>query len=142
MTRINTIDPVDLLDQHLFIEFREITRIATAHRPLKASECLPEYVLGTGHMKFFYDKGLYCEKRLVALQAELDRRGTVRYTPKQYKEHIAGYHNDWQPDFKAHAANLMRLHEKLMMRPSFYTYLGQPVHPSFYLSLAKYFGGR
>lgn len=135
MTRINTIHPADLLDQHLFIEFREITRIATAHRVLQNRERVPDYVLGSGHMKFFYDKGLFLAKRLAALQAELDRRATVNYTPKTYKQHIDGYHNDWQPTYAAHAANLTRLHEKLIMRPTFYTYCGKPVQHDFYINM-------
>lgn len=139
MTRINTINPVDLLDQHLFIEFREITRIATMHRALKNSEQVREYVLGSGHMKFFYDKGLFLAKRLVALQAELDRRARVSYTPKTYKQHIDGYHNDWLPTFDAHAANIMRLHEKLCMRPSFYTYCGKPVSQDFYITTLDHY---
>lgn len=57
MTRINTIDPVDLLDQHLFIEYREITRVATLHRAPKPGEVMPQnYTLGTGHVKFFMTK--------------------------------------------------------------------------------------
>lgn len=139
MTRINTIHPADLLDQHLFIEFREITRIATAHRPLTPKEYLAGYVLGTGHMKFFYDKGQYCADRLQALQLELDRRNAVNYTPKTYKEHIAGHHKQWQPTYAAHSANITRLHEKLAMRPQFYTYCGQPVTIEFYLNLLGHY---
>lgn len=139
MTRINTIHPADLLDQHLFIEFREITRIATAHRHLTNRERVPEYVMGGGHMKFFYDKGKYCELRLIALQDELKRRGTVAFTPKDYKPHVPGYHNDWQPDASAHIKNISRLHEKLMMKPQFYKYCGKPVSQDFYLNLLEHY---
>jgi deoxyribonuclease (pyrimidine dimer) len=139
MTRINTIHPADLLDQHLFIEFREITRIATMHRVLQNRERVREYVLGTGHMKFFYDKGLFLEKRLAALQLELTRRNAVNYTPKEYKTHIAGYHNDWRPTYAAHAANLTRLHEKLIMRPTFYTYCGKRVQHDFYINMLNHY---
>lgn len=139
MTRINTIHPADLLDQHLFIEFREITRIATAHRHLNNRERVPHYVLGSGHMKFFYDKGAYCEHRLIALQNELKRRGTVNFTPKTYRQHIEGYHQDWLPTFEAHAANIMRLHEKLFIRPTFYTYCGKRVAHDFYLRMLDHY---
>lgn len=47
MTRINTIDPVDLLDQHLFIEYREITRVYALHRARKPSEQFPAKVQAT-----------------------------------------------------------------------------------------------
>lgn len=137
MTRINTIDPKHLLDQHLFIEFREVTRIHTAHRPLTAKEQFNAftYTLGLGHMKFFYNKGLYCAQRCAALQVELARRGKVNFTPKQYKQHIDGLHNDWQPDSAAHHKNIVRLHEKLQMRPQFYTYEGKPVSADYYFNL-------
>lgn len=139
MTRINTIAPADLLDQHLFIEFREITRIATVHRHLTNRERVTEYVLGTGHMKFFYDKGWYCEKRLNALQDELKRRGSVNFATKDYKPHVSGYHNDWQPNTAAHVKNISRLHEKLMMRPQFYKYCGKSVSQNFYLNLLNHY---
>lgn len=132
MTRINTIDPSDLLDQHLFIEFREITRIATLARPLPH---YGEYVLGTGHMKFFYNKGAHLAKRLVALQEEMDRRKLWNYTPKEYRPHSPSLHTDWTPDRKAHLANLVRLNSKVLERPDFYKFHGKPASLDHYASL-------
>lgn len=137
MTRINTIPPEKLTDQHLFIEFREITRVATLARPLARNERVAEYTMGTGHVKFFYDKGTYLVKRLVELQAELDKRGSVSYTPKEYKQHANGLNNDWQPDSKAHLTNLIRLDAKVRERPDFYRFYGKPVQTDFYLNVIK-----
>lgn len=135
MTRINTIKPEDLLDQHLFAEFREITRISTVHKP--TNDIPARYILGTGHMKFFYNKGLFLHKRLLALELELTKRATVRFTPKQYKKHIEGYNEDWTPDRAAYATNLVRLDEKLRMRPVFYTLRGNTVPVDYYLNLLE-----
>lgn len=138
MTRINTIDPQDLLDQHLFIEYREITRVATLHRAPKPGEVMPQtYTLGTGHVKFFYDKGEFLAKRCEALHAELVSRG-YNVTKKHYKQHIAGCRNDWTPTASDIIVNLSRLQTKLLDKPMFYTYRGRVVAPNYYLSLAKY----
>ena len=133
MTRINTIEPADLLDQHLFAEYREITRIASTHKYIPV---IPShYLLGSGHMKFFYDKGLWLYNRLEALKAELAKRNRVRFTDKTYTKHIPGYNNDWQPDLNAHVTNIMRLDERLRQKPDFYTLNGKPVSISYYLNL-------
>ena len=137
MTRINTIPPEQLTDQHLFAEFREITRVSTLARALTKREQVSEYTMGNGHVKFFYDKGLFLAKRLEQLQAELDKRGNINYTAKDYKLHAKNLNNDWQPDNKAHLTNLIRLDSKIRERPEFYRYYSKPVQTDFYLKLIK-----
>lgn len=132
MTRINTIDPQDLVDQHLFIEFREITRIASLARALYN---YGEYTLGEGHMKFFYNKGMYLTHRLKLLQDEMDKRGLWNYTPKTYKPHPDGLNEFWQPSSRAHVANLIRLDSKLREQPDFYKLNGKPVDIEHYSKL-------
>ena len=133
MTRINCIDPELLADQHLFIEFREITRVHSLHRELKD---YGKYVLGTGHVKFFYNKGLYLAKRLEALTAEMDKRKRWNYTPKTYKTHCKpSLHLDWEPNKADKLANLIRLSKKIVERPGFYTYNGTKVSDDFYSKL-------
>ena len=58
MTRINIIPPAELCDQHLLAEHRELTRIPNLVAKGKFSlEGQPsDYKLGTGHVKFFFDK--------------------------------------------------------------------------------------
>jgi deoxyribonuclease (pyrimidine dimer) len=135
MTRINTIPPEQLTDQHLFAEFREITRVSSLARPLSEKEQVADYTMGTGHVKFFYDKGLFLAKRLEQLQAELDKRGNINYTVKDYKPHAEGLNNDWEPDKKAHITNLIRLDSKIREQPKFYRYYSKPVQTDFYLTL-------
>lgn len=80
MTRINAgIPPRCLCDQHLVAEYRELPRI----HPLavkRASEGdytspVPRFKLGKGHMLFFVDKGVYLERRWLALIDEMRTRG-------------------------------------------------------------------
>lgn len=74
MTRINLVEPSQLTDKHLMAEYRELPRVFTAVNKLVTerkpherlgdgwrkfieSKQIPEtYVLGKGHVKFFYNK--------------------------------------------------------------------------------------
>lgn len=141
MTRINTtleanvFNHEDLLDQHLMIAYREITRIANLARHAKPGEKFPaKYTLGTGHMKFFYDKGEFLAKQCEELYQACIRRG-FNVQHKQYKTHSFGLNNDWQPTKVASIENLFRLDEKLRDKPLFYKYYGKPVKPCFYANI-------
>lgn len=81
MTRINANVPVEkLVNKHLLVEFYEITRVTTQlAKRLAKGKGLPknmpqQFKLGTGHVTFFLDKGLYLHKRYDKLLAELLRR--------------------------------------------------------------------
>lgn len=81
MTRINLVEPNQLTDKHLMAEYRELPRIFTAVLKLQeqgktpADVDIPEhYVLGKGHMKFFYNKILWLENRYSLLYHELKQR--------------------------------------------------------------------
>lgn len=90
MTRLNLVPPEELMDQHLFAEFREIKMVPKAlARSLAAAKRrgapdpvgdvllrIPnEFTLNTGHVTFFYDKGLYLAMRYNDLRRELLWRG-------------------------------------------------------------------
>jgi deoxyribonuclease (pyrimidine dimer) len=83
MTRINLVPPAELHDQHLFAEWREIKmvpkslgRSLTARGLHAVLQMIPkEFILGTGHVSFFYDKGFYLKERYRQLTAELEKRG-------------------------------------------------------------------
>lgn len=102
MTRINLVPPSELMDQHLFAEFRELKMVPKSlRRSLQAarirhikregytekhflgrvaeadvlSSIPPRFTLNTGHVSFFYDKGAYLVQRYAALRAELEARG-------------------------------------------------------------------
>lgn len=77
MTRINSgIDPKDLCDKHLLAEHREIKRIPNciAKGISKISNIPPQFTLGTGHVKFFYDKLGYLKDRYIRIRTECHRR--------------------------------------------------------------------
>lgn len=75
MTRINIIPVKFLTDQHLLAEYREITRVSKLARTPKQNETFPtEYRLGTGHVKFFYNKGAYLQRRTAELYQECCER--------------------------------------------------------------------
>ena len=65
MTRINTVPVECLSDKHLLAEYRELPRIFTAVAKIYDSgnqlptDIPPNYKLGAGHVKFFYDKLLW-----------------------------------------------------------------------------------
>ena len=91
MTRINLLHPEQLSDKHLMAEYRELPRIFTAVRKLIAQGKTPadidipsSYVLGTGHVKFFYNKCIWLYDRFERLASELRRRG-VRIDEDTYQ---------------------------------------------------------
>ena len=82
MTRINLVEPHQLTDKHLMAEYHELPRIFTAVLKLQAQGKTPadvdipeNYVLGKGHMKFFYDKISWLRSRYINLYDELKARG-------------------------------------------------------------------
>jgi deoxyribonuclease (pyrimidine dimer) len=93
MTRINAnIDPVDLCDQHLLAEYREILRIPNfilggcmtlqgknyygmKKLPKIDIDNIPEsYKLGPGHVKFFYNKVRFLHYRFLKIKLVLNSR--------------------------------------------------------------------
>jgi len=88
MTRINVgIPPAELTGKHLIAEHREIKRIPNCVAKGKYNmEGMPDkFKLGTGHVKFFYNKLKYLKKRYIMLYIECLRRG--------YK--VQNYINAW-----------------------------------------------
>ena len=78
MTRINVgIPPTELVNQHLIAEHREIKRIPNCIAKGKYNmEGIPnKFKLGTGHVKFFYNKLLYLKNRYISLYNECIKRG-------------------------------------------------------------------
>lgn len=78
MTRINVgIDVKTLTDKHLLAEHREIKRIPNAVRSGKAiiKDIPTTFRLGSGHVKFFYNRLGYLLERYREIHAECIRRG-------------------------------------------------------------------
>lgn len=120
MTRINCVPVEELADKHLLAEYRELPRIfALAKHTYDAPK---HYVLGTGHMKFFYDKLTYLVKRQEQLVKELNKRGVrTQYNAEDLWHHHVkaggklhdALWNDWTPTEAAMEINRERLRERL-----------------------------
>ena len=61
MTRINVVPPAELCNKHLLAEYRELPRVFGLAKPV--DDAPSAYVLGKGHVRFFYDKLGYLAKR-------------------------------------------------------------------------------
>lgn len=123
MTRINCVPPEELTAKHLVAEYRELPRIFTLVRKAQDRGLTdvdimipPVYVLGTGHVRFFYNKLKYLETRQIMLIDEMRKRG---FKPNFVKidELMTGinqmWYNDWIPDDKAMEINRQRINERL-----------------------------
>lgn len=80
MTRVNVVPPKELSRLHLIAEYREIARIPAlayaAHlRGEKPADHPQTYRLGKGHVKFFYSRLKFVERRHGRLVIEMQRRG-------------------------------------------------------------------
>ena len=88
MTRINADIPVKRLsDQHLITEYYELPRVCTLYWKRKEKghkfDDIPEnFTLGSGHVKYFLNKGMFLYIRYTALIEELLMRG-YRVNPIQ-----------------------------------------------------------
>lgn len=122
------------MDQHLIAEYRE-TRLLTANirrsknskNGLDKKRIPKEFTLMDGHIRFFWDKGKYINKRYKALQEEMRKRG---FKP-QFKEiDISvwpdGYYNDWKPTERDLQVVRQRISDKISMKPRWYRYYGKP----------------
>jgi deoxyribonuclease (pyrimidine dimer) len=122
MTRINLVNPKELSREHLISEYREITRLPKnlttslnrTGKPFDMKEIPSEYKLGNGHVKFFFDKMLFLEKRFKALVKEMINRG---YNPTYRDEKIfiptdKRFYNDYEPTNEAIEINRQRIKER------------------------------
>ena len=102
MTRINAgISPSRLSNKHLLAEHREIKRIPNqVSKGRYRLEGIPdEFCLGTGHVKFFYDKLGYLLKRYQEIHQECKRRGfQVQDWSDAWRGVPSTLMNDWIPD--------------------------------------------
>ena len=115
MTRINCIPVQELVDKHLLAEYRELPRVFGLARLPAPSEVFPtEYTLGTGHVKFFYNKLEYLRKRYEELYQEcLNRDFKVTYYGGAW-DNIPNYlMNDYKPTKKDEILIRERISERL-----------------------------
>lgn len=106
----------------LLAEYREITRLPNnlikslnrKSKPFSFSEIPSQYVLGPGHVKHFYDKMLFLQKRFEQLVDEMLRRG---YNPTYRDSSIftqcpVEFYNDYIPTSEAIELNKARILER------------------------------
>lgn len=131
MTRINLVEPEELMDQHLLAEYREIRLLcANLQRTLKSKrgfreDAVPaQFTLNSGHVYFFYDKGQYLHKRYNAIRAELQRRGiqtTLDFPVDIWPPYL---YNDWESSERDKDIVRERIALRISQRPNWYRYYG------------------
>lgn len=121
MTRINVINPSELSREHLVAEYREIMRLPgnlkawlnRKTKPPSFDEIPSEYKLGSGHVKFFFIRFKFLQKRFESLVNEMIARG---YNPKFTDSSIFlvdnPYYNDYTPTEAAIEINRARIKER------------------------------
>jgi len=137
MTRINIVDPVELTDQHLIAEYREIRLLcANLQRTIKSkhgfqiTKVPPHYTLNKGHVYFFFTKGLYLHKRYNFLKQEMYRRGfnpLNDFPVDVWPEYL---YNDWQPSNDDLNVVRDRIDVRISTKPHWYRYKGVPLNES------------
>lgn len=120
MTRINVgIDPKTLNRQMLIAEHREIKRIPNVIKSGRFSMTNQpsEFTLGTGHVKFFYDKILFLRKRYESIYSECIRRGyNVTYFGSAFDGVPSKYMNDYHPSARDKQLIEERIEQRLKSR--------------------------
>lgn len=154
MTRINCIPVEELADQHLMAEYRELPMInASLRRSLLSKsqagmKTIPaEYTLNAGHVKFFYNKGLFLRNRYEELIAELKRR---KYNVNPAERSVdwsvfcmydKSLNANWVPKLRDQRINVERLILRLEDKVSWYKHHRKPIDNEFVRNMKeKYIG--
>ena len=112
MIRINVVPVEELCDKHLLAEYRELPRVFRLAYP--CGDAPKEYVLGAGHVKFFYNKLAYLSRRFRCITQECRRRGfSIRYTEPPFREDGIELYGEYVADIRALGLNRDRINERL-----------------------------
>lgn len=134
MTRINLVDPQELMDQHLVAEYREIRllcgslpRTLNSKHGFQPDKVPDQFTLMNGHMYFFYNKGKYLHKRYQALKKEMERRGMKPQL--DFPAHLwpKELYNDWEPSERDKQVVRERINQRISEKPGWYKYYGKMV---------------
>lgn len=118
MTRINCVPVKELSVRHLVAEYRELPRvyalaIAAHKRGENPTAHGKDYVLGKGHVKFFYSRLGYVTKRHRQLIREMQRRGyNPTYTHVLLPDLPPAWCRNWRPTCTALDINRQRIKER------------------------------
>ena len=127
MTRINCVPVTELCNKHLFAEWRELPRIRSyLNKSLKKDvmktllcEVPPRHVLGSGHVKFFYNKLHWILNRYDELTTELLQRG-YNIEPRRLEINAPlQFWNDWKPNGQDMKTNRERIKDRLPKNPKY-----------------------
>ena len=117
MTRINVgVKPKELCRQHLLAEAREIKRVPNviAKGKFNLKNQPKEFTLGTGHVKFFYDKLGYLKERYEEIYAECIERGyNVTYFGNAWDNVPQSMMGNYTPTEQDRQIVLARIEERL-----------------------------
>jgi len=116
MTRINVVDPRTLHQKHLLAEYRELPRVfKLAEAAQNRGVYIPAaYVLGTGHVTFFYNKLAYLTRRFHAIVLECQRRGfNIAHTQVPTVNVNQSWWQDYNPTPEAVALNAARIKDRM-----------------------------
>ena len=123
MTRINVgIPPAKLHKKHLIAELHEIIRIPglvekRIRKGFGFNDIPKKFTLGAGHVKFFYDKGLYTYVRYLQLKHEAERRG-IKVTDYHSLWQIYAEHPHLENDYKPTARDKFIITQRINLRIS------------------------
>jgi len=120
MTRINLgIDPKILSDRHLLAEHREIKRIPNTLHKSNLNNLPREFNMGQGHVRFFYDKGLYTFNRYQSILQECRRRG---FDVEDYSKNWKVYKSNTElyKDYKPTESDLLKIQQRLIEKNKTY----------------------
>lgn len=128
MTRINLVEPSELYDQHLVAEYREIFMVGSSlQRSLRSknwdvSSIPKKFTLNAGHVKFFYNKGLYLHKRYQSLVQEMKKRSMSPDPARRFKveQWPTELYNDWAPSVDDLAIIRERIKQRVNAKPEWY----------------------
>lgn len=122
MTRVNLVDPQLLQTKHLVAEYRELPRIFALIRKAQERGESPHdlrnpkiYTLGTGHVRFFYNKAAWLVDRQKKLIAEcIAREINIQYTET---DHLLNgidqkWCNNWLPTKEEININIARINDR------------------------------
>lgn len=121
MTRINLIDPALLHTKHLVAEYRELPRVFKLVEAAQARGLTPdtvripkEYVMGTGHVTFFYNKLSFLKKRFKLIVAEGMKRGyNFQHTDTPVCDVALHWWGEWIPSEAEITRNVNRIKERM-----------------------------
>lgn len=118
MTRINLVDPATLRSKHLLAEYRELPRVfglvEAAERRGAAVRIPASYVLGTGHVTFFYNKLAFLSRRFQLIVAECQARGfNIAHTKVPAIGVGQCWWQDYTPTVQAIKLNTARIKDRM-----------------------------